>query len=324
MRKKVNTLLKLYDKLIEDGKIDGVAFKEEYCLSNKTFQRYVNELREHLQEQEFSIEDEYIRYDRKSNKYKLVKHKRLPKEQILVITKILLESRALNKEELNQLIDRLIDFGYKQDKTILKILIANEKDNYKAVSHECSLIDLIWQLNYASKREGKISFLYKRADGKKKKRIVQPVGLLFSEYYFYLAAHIEKKEYEYPTIFRVDRISELSFNMKSLESRERKRPDILRFQEGVYRKQIAFMQTGNLLNVELKCKAFLYEVIEDKLPNAEITSIDSEFIKVRANVFGKGVEMWILSQAAAVEVIKPLSLRSSIAAKISEMKKIYE
>ena len=46
-------------------------------------------------------------------------------------------------------------------------------------------------------------------------RLVEPVGILFSEYYFYLAAYIRdidrKKAFEnpddlYPTIYRIDRI----------------------------------------------------------------------------------------------------------------------
>ncbi|UTR06072.1 WYL domain-containing protein [Alkalihalobacillus sp. LMS6] len=324
MSKKVDLLLKMYDKLIEDGNLDAVEFKKSNRINERTFRRYLDELRLHLQKDYSDEEDEPIKYNRHNNTYQLQKHKRLLKEEVLVITKILLESRAFKKVELDQLVDSLINFAYKQDEFTLKKLIANEQYNYIALSHGRSLIELIWELNNASKKEGKISFLYERADGELKKRVVKPVGLLFSEYYFYLAAHIENKDYDYPTIFRVDRISDVSFNERSLESRDRKRPDVLRFQEGIYRQQIAFMQTGDLLNIELKCKSYLSEVIRDKLPAAEITSIDAEYIKVRAKVFGKGIEMWLLSQGQAVEVIKPQTLRSSIISKINEMKKIYE
>lgn len=50
---------------------------------------------------------------------------------------------------------------------------------------------------------------------KKVKRIIQPVGIMFSEYYFYLLGHIENidkdkcfenKKDIFPTIYRLDRI----------------------------------------------------------------------------------------------------------------------
>ena len=52
------------------------------------------------------------------------------------------------------------------------------------------------------------------------RRVIDPVGLMFSEYYFYLLAHIENIDKEkyfcnkddfYPTIYRFDRIEDFKF-----------------------------------------------------------------------------------------------------------------
>ncbi|MFS0788650.1 WYL domain-containing protein [Shouchella sp. 1P09AA] len=215
----------------------------------------------------------------------------------------------------------MFELGYESDKKNLKRLIANERSNYKRLIHGKNL-DLVWELNATLKSRCYISFNYQRADGLKSTRTVEPVGVLFSEYYFYLAAHIEGKGYEYPTIFRVDRIEDVQ--MLGRKPKEIKRSDSDRFQDGIYRQQIAFMQSGELMQVRLRLKKWLKEVVYDKLPNAEILNENEEFVTIQVKVFGKGVQMWLLSQGAAIEVIRPESLRKSMRSSINEMKKMYE
>lgn len=42
----------------------------------------------------------------------------------------------------------------------------------------------------------------------------------------------------------------------------------------------------------------------DRLPTAEIISTDSDGWTIKAEVFGKGIEMWLRSQGPYVQVVK--------------------
>lgn len=87
------------------------------------------------------------------------------------------------------------------------------------------------------------------------KRIIQPVALIFSEYYFYLNAFIVEKneagvfeqKHDYPAVFRIDRICEYR------EIGEKFRIAYAnRFEEGEFRKKVQFMFPGALTRMQLR------------------------------------------------------------------------
>ena len=137
------------------------------------------------------------------------------------------------------------------------------------------------------------------------KRTIEPVGILFSEYYFYLAAFLRnidrEKEFTnkddiYPTIYRIDRIR--SFK---ITSEHFKVPYKDRFEEGEFRKRVQFMYGGKLQKIRFKYTGPSIESVLDRLPTAEILSQDDSGWLVSAEVFGKGIEMWIKSQGEYIE-----------------------
>ena len=77
----------------------------------------------------------------------------------------------------------------------------------------------MWQIGQAIHEKKCIEIGYERTKDKKVvKRKVEPQAILFSEFYFYLAANIEGIDKEkafdvandaFPTIYRIDRIQEL-------------------------------------------------------------------------------------------------------------------
>ena len=144
---------------------------------------------------------------------------------------------------------------------------------------------------------------YKRMkDPKLVQRRVLPVGLMFSEYYFYLTAFLEQKtnfenpEDNYPTIYRVDRIKAFRvlnehFNL----------PYAGRFEEGEFRKRVQFMYGGKLQTVKFLYRGLSIESVLDRLPTAEILEEHEGTYTVQAEVFGKGIEMWLRSQGDYVQ-----------------------
>ena len=86
-------------------------------------------------------------------------------------------------------------------------MMANEKHLYVELNHKKDLLDTLWQLSLAIQSKKVITMHYKREfDEQANERKVKPVGIIFSEYY--LIAYPVNTDFDYPTIYRVDRIEQ--------------------------------------------------------------------------------------------------------------------
>ena len=80
-------------------------------------------------------------------------------------------------------------------------------------------------------------------------------------------------------------------------------PYASRFEEGEFRKRIQFMYGGKLERVRFKYKGPDVDSILDRLPTAVIESEDDSVFTIRAEVFGKGIDMWLRSQGNNIIVL---------------------
>ena len=187
-------------------------------------------------------------------------------------------------------------------------LIGNERFHYVPPHHGQKFVDKLWALGEAIRDHRVLEMDYTGPGGTPKHRRVQPVGILFSEYYFYLAAFIEgidKKEHfanpedRSPTIYRVDRIARFTVTKDRFAIPYRDR-----FQEGEMRKRIQFMYGGKLQRIKFKYTGPNIEAVLDRLPTARVVEQLPEGGQVvEAEVFGTGIDMWVRSQGEWVEVI---------------------
>ena len=111
-------------------------------------------------------------------------------------------------------------------------------------------------------------------------------------------AHFENPDDLFPTIYRVDRIQRFSVTDEVFTPAY-----AARFQEGEFRKRIQFMFGGKLNHIRFKYTGLSIEAILDRLPTAVITGQDDEGWFVEAEVFGKGVDMWLRSQGDNIVMI---------------------
>ena len=139
-------------------------------------------------------------------------------------------------------------------------------------------------------------------------RKLKPVAIMFSGYYFYLTAFIDDEEVRrnfdvindsFPTIYRIDRIQRLRLSKEKFHI-----PYSSRFEEGEFRKRIQFMYGGKLQRIKFKYYGNDVDAILDKLPTAKILAEDNEVYTIAAEVFGKGIDMWLRSQGDMVEVLE--------------------
>ena len=304
-------LLKLYNRLLKNDDIDVEEYAKENGVSTRTVERDIKCIKDFLADNEDKSR-ELIRIKRKK-KYQLSYSEdsvNLTKSEILAISKILLASRAFLKDEISLIIDKIVkQCGPGQDLDLIQELLKNEKFHYIELQHKKSFINCIWDLGEAIKDKKKVEIAYKKMDGNIVRRVIDPVGLMFSEYYFYLLAHIENIDKEkyfcnkddlYPTIYRLDRIEDFQV------LNEKYTPTLYknRFQEGLFRKQVQFMTGGKLRKLKFIYKGSSIEALLDKIPTAKAKEIGKNIYEIKAEVFGNGIDRWILSQGDAIKIIE--------------------
>ena len=250
-------------------------------------------------------------------------------DEILAVSKILLESRAFTKNEIEIILDKMI-LGCVPQKNMKLVsdLIENEAFHYVELKHKSVVKDKLWVLGEEIKQCNLIKITYGKKVSARENvmRVIQPVGLIFSEYYFYLNAFIVEKDdtgkyvqkYDYPAIFRVDRIKsyqEVGEKFKIAYAD--------RFEEGEFRKRVQFMFPGKLIRLKLKYTGRNVEAVLDRLPTAKILSEMEDSYTIEAEVYGKGILMWLLSQGRNIEVLKPQSMREEMKKNLQDMLQLY-
>ena len=312
-RDKEYRVLELYKRFLEGKTVNKSDAAKEFDVSERSIQRDIKVIRDFLSDQVLKgdVENDII-YEDKAKSYYMVRTSQMAftKEEVLAISKILLESRAFTKKEMMRILDKLLACCVSpKDRKIVNELIANEKHHYIELQHKKVFLDKMWQIGNAIRETKYIQIAYERTkDHRTVVRKVQPQAIMFSEFYFYLAAYIEEidkeKEFEnaddiYPTIYRIDRIHEVSVLDEHFKIPYRER-----FEEGEYRKRIQFMYGGRLQKTIFWYHGNSIEAILDRLPTAKILKEEDGKYLVSAETFGKGIEMWLRSQGDMVEVVK--------------------
>jgi len=311
-------ILGLYESLNRGKIIKKSYVAKKYGVDEKTIQRDIGDLKKYFEK--INVGDE-IKYNREAGGYKLytIEDRFFKSEEIMAITKVLLESRAFSKKQINTLIHKCLKFCIPKKRKHIEEIIKNEKFHYVPAKEDENLINKIWEISESIKDQKIIKINYKKEnDDKAVERKLRPQGVVFSEYYFYLVAYIHGKDYKYPTIYRLDRI----VNIKTVNEKFR----ILnenRFEEGEFRKRVQFMTTGKLIKIRFRFWGKSVEAVLDRLPTARIITQDEKGTVIEAEVFGKGIIMWLLSQGKYIEVLEPKELREEMLDIINNMKNNY-
>ena len=299
---KSERLLQIYSRLASGDVLPKKELAQQFHVTERSIQRDMESLRCFFAEQ--GLQQDIV-YDKGERGYRL-EQPALPllnNSEILAVCKILLESRSMCRDEMLPIVDKLISCCVPaRSKRAVTELLANEKHHYVEPHHGQHILPGLWEIGRAVQEHRVMEIEYTRMkEPKLVQRRVQPVGIMFSEYYFYLTAFLEDKStFEnpddlFPTIYRIDRIK----SFKVLDEHFRV-PYQDRFQEGEFRKRVQFMYGGKLERIRFKYTGPSIEAVLDRLPTAKIVCQDGEGWTVEAEVFGKGIEMWLRSQGSNI------------------------
>lgn len=294
-------MLEIYSRLVNGETLRKRELALTYGVAERSIQRDMKDLQCFLAEQMLAQD---IIYDMREKGYRLIHSQTtgLTNDEILAVCKILLESRSMTKDEMLPILDKLIACCVPDEqKKAVTDLVANEKFHYIAPHHGQPILQNMWDLGQAIQRKYVIEIEYEKLKrGETVHRSIEPVGLMFSEYYFYVVGFIrdidKQTEFEnpddiFPTIYRVDRIKSLQITQQHFRV-----PYASRFEEGEFRKRVQFMYGGRLRRIRFRYTGSSLEAILDRLPTAEIIEQDENGWVIEAETFGKGIEMWLRSQ----------------------------
>ncbi len=305
---KSDRVLHIYFKLVHGEVLTKKELAQQFHVTERSVQRDLGALRCFLAEQGMGQD---VVYDKGVHGYCLqnISPHTLSNSEILAVSKILLESRSMIRDEMLPILDKLIDCCVpEQNRKAVQELIANEKHHYIEPHHGKQILDGLWGIGQAIQNHRVMEVQYERLkEPKLVTRRVMPVGIMFSEYYFYLTAFLEDKaSFQnpndlFPTVYRIDRIR----SFKVLDEHFCV-PYKDRFEEGEFRKRVQFMYGGRLEQIKFRYTGPSLEAVLDRLPTAKVIGRDDEGWLISAEVFGKGIDMWLKSQGEYIKLISQL------------------
>lgn len=309
---KAARVLSIYSRL-KDG---CVVYKNEesmaFEVNSRTIQRDIADIQSFLQERKNETgEEQQIVFDKVEGGYRLITktEPQLTPKELLAVCKVLLESRSLVREEMFPVINKLVNAcNDEEDKRLLREHISNEMFHYIELHHHEKLLDRLWELERAVKEQRYLRIRYRKLKNREVVvRKVKPVGVMFSEFYYYLTAFIDdidrKEAFQnpddpFPTIYRVDRLEEVEALDEHFSV-----PYAERFEEGEFRKRVQFMYGGKLQRVTFRYSGSDINAVLDRLPTAEIREEKNGVYIVTAEVFGNGIEMWLRGQGETIQMM---------------------
>ena len=295
-------VLSMFDRLM-DGQ--GINKKQEaltHQVGEKTIQRDIDEIRTYLEKAKL---DYHLQYVRTEKVYKLIKTKnnRLSKEQVLVIVKILIASKALVKSDVGEIVNQLLSRVAVDQ---LDQLLLNEKNLYEDIHQNKSLLSLIWGISTAIQKRKVITIDYlQEGEAIPTAKILKPLAVIFSTHYFYLIGDNQ----DTPTVYRMDRIQhfrEMAINFEA---------------PSVHPLQVE--DANDLTHIRILYKGRSPQIVYSRFPTAHLVSQNDHEYVFEAEVLAYGMKEWLLSQGADMEVLEPIELREEIIETLQAMQQNY-
>ena len=285
---------------------------QEFEVSEKTIQRDFSLLRDILSSHTSYSGD--LLYNRKTNKYCLASKSVFNKKDILVISKILLENRALNRPEIASLLNNLLVLVPRDDRKEIEQIIGSEKLNYAPLTDQQNRIEKIWNLSEAILHEQVLDIIYQKPYSEfSKKQTVLPVSLYYDRHYFYLVVY--QLKYETYITLRVDRIQ--SWSLSGIEKPSISYRD--KFRDGDIRNERVDAFIGKKISIEIE---YLYDptIVMDQFPNAKIVGKNGSWTHFQfESQHTPGLKRWLLGQGEAVTVLSPRILVEDMKQTVQEM-----
>lgn len=311
-KSKYDRILSIYEKFKSGVIVRKAEEANRFGVSERTIQRDIDDIRAFFDNNSANIGlDKSVKYDRSQCGYFLHSEKdgHLNEGEGLAVCKILLDSRPLIKSEMMPIIDKIVNncISSRFKHNVFE-LISCDKFNYCEPRHGQAVLDKLCKLGDAVSRHRIIEVGYERLGGASPvRRKLKPVGIMASDFYFYLAAFIDDidKEEHFddpcdinPTIYRIDRIKCIKDTGEKFTVPYRER-----FNDGEFKKRIQFMLGGRLNTIRFEYSGLSVEAILDRIPTAVVKQEKNRVYIIEAETFGDGARRWLKTQEDRVKML---------------------
>lgn len=317
---KKNRMLEIFFRAMKGENISVKSMADEYGVSCKSISRDLGEIKNFLCENRELTGNTELKYAANSKTYYLEFDNFLLSKELISIIKMMIGCRAFSKMEILEIISKLKNFTSFHDRSMLEKIIMKEMYHYNEVKHYCeSVIDTLWQLTRCIYEKIEITVSYYKMNRQMVERRLIPAAITFSDYYFYLIAYRCDEDDWKPLYYRVDRIVNVVEHRKHFEmDREHD------FDEGELRSKIQFMLPGEYRKIRFAYTGNSVQAILDKIPTAKIVDKIEGGAVIEAEVFGAGVNMFLLSQGKTVKALYPESFVNEMKEEIEKMFSLYK
>lgn len=308
-------LLTIFLRLQSGAHLAKTQLADEFGVSEKTIQRDFSLLSGFLDTQPMVAAE--LAYDAKHHTRYLKGKSLFNKKDILIISKILLENRSLNKEENKALLDSLLALISKDEQKEVSSIIASELLNYAPLSDTQNRIDKVWEWSEMIRKELVLDIDYQSPYNIKKRHTIFPVSLYYDTHYFYIVAY--NLVFDSYMTLKLDRI------LSWVESK-REKPSLSygrKFRDGEIRNKRVDPFIGKELKIRvlfvndpaIVIDQFPTAIIIEKTPNGNIIEFVSQDTP--------GLKRWLLSQAESLRVLSPKSLIDDMKTLIKRIEENY-
>ena len=318
-RLKKDRMLELFYRAMCGESISIKKMADEHGVSTKSISRDISEIKNFLSENRELVGNTELKYDSASKSYYIDLESFLLNKEIFAIVKMMIGCRAFNKTEIIKLISKLKRFTSPIGRNVLESFIRKEIYHYNEVHHDCeSVIDNLWKLIRCINERKEITISYYKMSRELVERKLIPVAITFSDYYFYLIAFKAEDEKKQAVYFRVDRIVNLVEHRTHHDCKE-----VYDFDEGALRERIQFMFPGSNRKIRFEFTGPSVQAILDKFPTAKVVDKDGKAFIIEAEVFGTGVNMFLLSQGSHVKPLAPQEFVDEMREEVEKMMELY-
>lgn len=295
----------------------------EYDVATKTISRYLNTIKNFLADYRDLVGNTELIYNGQTKVYQLQFDSFLLNEELMVLIRILIGTRALRRNDLLTLVGKLKQLTTCKDRILVEQLIKKELHRYIPVEHICQdLINIVWQLTRCIQNRTEITITYYKANGEKVNRTIRPVALLFSEYYFYMVGYWidnEGKTDYVPILYRVDRIVGVIEHRRTFELSK----DV-DFDEGNLQNKVQFMYAGKPQKVKFEYSGESLQAILDRIPTAVVVSLENNKAVIEAEIFGNGIKHYLLGQGRRIKALGPVEFVEDMKNELKAMLARYD
>lgn len=315
---KVTRMLSLYYQLFTGKTISKQSFCVEHDITERSFDRDIEDVRLFLSEEQSYCE---LQYSRRDNVYYLsnVLKKYVSSEISFFLVDILFSMKILSKDEMEGILAVLLEITevHKSNELYEYILKkADLKNNWGTAA----ILKMHRDLGRAIHGKKLIEINYEISEEHAEVRKVYPVQIKADNGFLYLIAYIVDKQYDNPAFFRLDRIK--SFVILREQYSEYIQKDYL---EKMKQMNLYNMMAGDETEVTVKVCHTMRRILCDVFPNCNFirADVDNSYI-YKIKTYKQGFLSWILGQEKEVTIIGPENIKNEVICRLRENLNRYE